>query len=241
MPTTITHHGTPSGSPGPAMPFQVCRYCSGSLATSPLHPPTSCSPRKVRGQESDDNQKELKELVVNGGREPSPENKDQHHPAGQQHAGGERPAQHAAENHGKSKHVDSRHQHGDDGEAESIEDVGAMVIAHAQILRNAAHAVRVVVADHEQAQENHGRDGADPVPVIRPHAILCAVGGMAHHLQRPQVRRHEGDAGDPVREGAVRQEEIRGSFHLVLEPVANPQYDDEVGDDDGEIEPTQFH
>src|SRR5208337_5697035 len=80
-----------------------------------------------------------------------------------------------------------------------------------------------------------------PVPVICPHAILCAIGGMAHHFQRPQVCRHKGNAGDPVREGTLRQEEIRRCFHLVLEPIAHSEHSDEVSDDDSKIERTEFH
>ena len=76
--------------------------------------------------------------------------------------------------------------------------MGAMVVAHPQVLRHAAHPIRVVVTDHEEAQEDHRRDGADPVPMIRPHAIFGAVGGVPHHFQGAEVRGHERDAGDPM-------------------------------------------
>ena len=47
-------------------------------------------------------QEELKEFIANRRREASPKDKDQHHPAGQQHTRGERPAQHAAKNTAKA-------------------------------------------------------------------------------------------------------------------------------------------
>jgi hypothetical protein len=44
-----------------------------------------------------------------------------------------------------------------------------------------------------------------------------------------------------VREETVGQKEIGGRFHFVLQPVANPQNNEKVSSNDGEIKQAEVH
>ena len=66
----------------------------------------------------------------------------------------------------------------------------------------------VVERHHEDADEDHGGDGADPVEVAGDDAVLGAGGAHADDFLRAEVGGDEGEAADPGGDGAPGEEEV---------------------------------
>src|SRR5690606_41337017 len=90
-------------------------------------------------------------------------------------------------------------QDGGGGEEDRAEQVGRLVEAQQQELGDRADLAAVVERHHHQAQEDHGGDGADPVPVRGVDAVLRAVGGQAEGLGGHAAGGEERQAGEPGR------------------------------------------
>jgi hypothetical protein len=115
-----------------------------------------------------------------------------------------------------------------DGEADGIDQVRPRAEPAAHELRDAADLRPVVERHHDDAQEEHRRDGADPEVVHRRHAELGPVGRHADDLDGAQVGGDEREAGDPGRQRAAGEEEVQA----VGDPPAGGEPDSQ---DDGEV------
>ena len=114
--------------------------------------------------------------------------------------------------------------------AKETAESSARALAEAQ-LQVAGHGVRlrdVVERHHHDAEEEHRRDGADPVPVRRQNAVLVGRAGPAHQLQRAQVGRDEAEAGDPRRHLAAGEEELLAGVGLALHIKADEDHQREI-------------
>ncbi len=151
-----------------------------------------------RHQAGDDHE-ELQHLVVDRAGQPAEGDVGQDEGGGQDHGQPDRPADQRLDHQRQRVEVDAGRQHGRRRKAERVEEVRGLVEPAAQELRHAADLGAVVERHHHQAEEDHGRDGADPVEVHRRDAVLRAVGGHAEDLDRPEVGRDEGQPGDPGR------------------------------------------
>jgi hypothetical protein len=121
-------------------------------------------------------------------------------------------------------------------EGDGVERVRRLVEAKPQVLRDGAHLRAVVERHHHQPEEDHRRDGADPVVMDRRHAVLRAVGCLAEDLQRSEVGGDEGHAGDPRRQPAARQEEVDVGLDRQAGDDADAQDDQEVDREDRVVE-----
>jgi hypothetical protein len=93
----------------------------------------------------------------------------------------------------------------------------------------------VIERHHHQAQEQDGRDRADPVPVRGQDAVLIRCGGPTHQLQGAEIGGNETEPGNPGCHLAARQEEVFAALREALQVEADAEDRDEVDDDDGEV------
>ncbi len=168
-------------------------------------------------QEAEPDEEELDDLVVDRGGQPAPEDVEEDDQGGEEDGGVERPAQHHVEEQGHGVEADAAHQDGHDGEGDGVEAARRLVVAELEVLGHGPDPAAVVEGHHEDAQEGHGQDGADPVEVDGGDAVLGRVGHHADDLEGAQVGREEGQAGDPAREGAAGEEEVLARLHVLLE------------------------
>ena len=86
----------------------------------------------------------------------------------------------------------------------------------------------VVEGHHDDAEEEHRRDGADPVPVRGQDAVLVGRAGPAHQLERAQVGGDEAEARDPGRHLTAGEEEVLAGVGLALGVKADEDHQREV-------------
>ena len=94
----------------------------------------------------------------------------------------------------------------------------------------------VVEGHHEDADEAHGGDGADPVEVAGHYSVLCTRGTHTDHFLGSQVGGDEGKAADPGGNGAASKEEVVAGAHIALEGEADAQHKDEVDQHDEPVD-----
>lgn len=126
-----------------------------------------------------------------------------------------------------------------DGEGDGVDEVGPGAEAPEHELRDRPHLRAVVEGHHDDAEEEHRRDGSHPEVVDRRQAVLRAVGRHAHDLDGAEVGRDERQTRHPRRQRPAGQEEVDrvGDGASGGEPDAHDerevQRDDEVVDDVG--------
>ena len=113
---------------------------------------------------------------------------------------------------------------------------GLLVEAQAQVFGHRARLRAVVERHHEDADEDHGRDGADPVEVAGDDAVLGAGGAHADDFLGAEVGGDEGEAADPGGNGASGEEEVVAGAHVALEGEADAQHEDEVDQHDEPVD-----
>ncbi len=138
-------------------------------------------------------------------------------------------------------HRDAGGEHGHEGEGEGVDGAGLLVEAHAEVLGHGARLRAVVERHHEDADEDHGGDGADPVEVAGDDAVLGARGAHADDLLRSEVGGDKGEAADPGGDGASGEEEVVGGAHVALEGEADAQNEDEIDQHDQPVDDGQTH
>ncbi len=132
-----------------------------------------------QGEEAQDDQEELEDLVVDRRGQPAEEDVDQDDDGGDHDAEVEVPAEHQLEELREGIHRDPRRQDRHRGERDRVEAPGLLVESEPEILRHRARSRAVVERHHEDADEHHRRDRAHPVEVARHHAVLGARGRHA--------------------------------------------------------------
>ena len=196
-------------------------------------------PEEDDRQEAEPNEEELDDLVVDRGRKTAPEDIEEDDDRGEEDRSVERPAEHGLEEKGHGVEADAAHEDGHDGEGDGVEAARRLVVPELEVLGHGPDPAAVVERHHEDAQEDHGQDGADPVEVDRGDAVFGRVGHHADDLEGAEVGREEGQARDPAGEGAAREEEVLARLHVFLERVADDDHDQDVAADDEVIDGVQ--
>ena len=94
------------------------------------------------------------------------------------------PAEDRVEQQRQRVHRDARREDRHDGERHRVEAARLLVEAQLQVLRHRARLRAVVERHHEDADEHHRRDRADPVEMAGHDAVLGARGRHADDLLR---------------------------------------------------------
>ena len=198
-------------------------------------------PEEHERGEAEDDEEELHDLVVNRAGQAADGDVDEHDDRGHGDAGVDVPAEEQPQQRAHGVHADPRREHGHDGEGDRVEGAGLLVEAELQVFGHAARARAVVERHHEDADEHHGRDGADPVEVAGEDAVFRAAGGHPDHFLRAEVGGEEGEAGGPGRHRSAGQEEIRAAGDPPPQQEPQPQHEDDVDGDEEAVDEPEFH
>ena len=182
---------------------------------------------------------ELQHLVVDRGRKSAERDVAEHHEGRDDQRDPARPAEQRVDHRRQQEQVDTGDEHLGGGEADRVHQVGAGAEAPPHELGNASHLRAVVERHHHHAEEQHGRDGADPVVVHGRQADLGTVGGHPHDLDGAEVRRDERQAGHPRGQPAAGQEEVQACRDLASGDEADAENEDEVDRNKHVVEPAE--
>lgn len=124
-------------------------------------------------------------------------------------------------------HRDARLKDGHHGEGDGVESAGLFVEAKFQVFGHRSSFRAVIERHHEDADEDHGRHGAEPIELAGHHAVLGAAGAHADDFVRSKIGGNECQRRDPRGDGTARQEEIGAGFRVSLkrEPDAQDEHD----------------
>ena len=122
-----------------------------------------------------------------------------------------------------------------------VEAAGLFVEAGFEILGHRAGSRAVVKRHHEDADEHHRRDRADPIEMARRDAVLRARGAHADHFLRAEVGGDERQAGDPGGNRAAGEEEVGARLDRPPQPEADAQDEHEVDRHDGPVDIRKTH
>ena len=138
-------------------------------------------------------------------------------------------------------HGDAGREHGHDGEGEGVDGAGLLVEAEAEELWDGTGLGSVVERHHEDADEDHGWDGSDPIELAGDDAVFGSGGAHADDFLGSEVGGDEGEAADPGGDGASSEEEIVGGAHVALEGEADAEDEDEVDQHDEPVDDGEIH
>jgi len=138
-------------------------------------------------------------------------------------------------------HGDAGGEHGHDGEGECVDGAGLLVEAEPEVLRDASGFRSVVEGHHEDADEDHGGDGADPIEMTGDDAVFGSGGAHADDFLGSQICADEGQAADPGRDRASCEEEVVAGAHVALEGKSDSQDEDEIDQHDQPVDYGQRH
>src|SRR5580698_8765365 len=93
------------------------------------------------------------------------------------------PAEYHLHHDGHRIHIDAAHQNGHKGEADGRERAGSVTVAQMQIAGHRMRLRDVVEGHHDDAEEEHGRNRTNPIPVRGEDAILISRSGPSHQFQ----------------------------------------------------------
>ncbi len=113
---------------------------------------------------------------------------------------------------------------------------GAVAVAQMQVAGDGVGLRDVVEGHHDDAEEEHRGDGADPVPVRGEDAVLIGRAGPAHQFERAEVGGDEAEAGDPGGHFAAGHEELFAGVGGALQVEADEDDDGEVDRDDEDVD-----
>jgi len=130
---------------------------------------------------------------------------------------------------------------GHGGETARVPRAGLFVEPQPEEFRHRARFRSVVERHHEDADKNHGGNGADPVEVAGDDAILCAGSAHADDFLGAEVSRDESQTADPGGQRAPGLEEVLAGFHEAFECEANAQHKNEVQQHDEPVDGGQVH
>ncbi len=192
-------------------------------------------------QKSGNDEGKLEHLVVNGTGEPAEEDVAQDDDGRKQHGKVEDPSQRQTQHDkqtvedvqgldepGHGIHGDAGGEYRHHGKGTGIQRTGLFIEAKAEKLRHGTGLRAVVERHHEDADEDHGRNGTNPVEMAGCQAVFGSGGTHADDFLRAKIGTHEGQATDPGRKCAACLKEILAGLHVALEGNANAQYKDEV-------------
>ena len=97
---------------------------------------------------------------------------------------------------------------------DGVERARFFVKAKAEIFGNGARAGAVVERHHENADENHRGNRANPIKMTGGDSIFRAAGGHADNFLRAEIRGNKCEAANPCGKGASGKEKIGAGFHV---------------------------
>ena len=119
------------------------------------------------------------------------------------------PAENDLHHFSHGEHVHAAHEHGHEGKRKRRRRCCApCAVAKLEVAGHGVGFADVVEGHHHHAQEEHGGDGADPIPVRGQNAVLVGRAGPAHEFQRAQIGGDKAQAGDPGGHLAPGHEEL---------------------------------
>ena len=136
---------------------------------------------------------------------------------------------------GHGVHVDAGHKDRHEGEAAGAEASGTLAEAKLEIAGDGVGLGDVVEGHHDDAQKEHGRDRADPVPVGSEHTVLVGGAGPSHEFQRAKIGGDEAEAGDPGAHLAAGEEELFAGISGTFNVEADEQDHAEVENQDEDV------
>ena len=110
-----------------------------------------------------------------------------------------------------------------------------------QISRHRVGLGNVVERHHHQREEQHRRNGADPVPMRGQNAVLIGRTRPAHQLERAEIGGEKTQSRDPGGHLAARHEKIFAGVGSATQIETDGQYQREIENDDGKIDRRQVH
>jgi hypothetical protein len=146
------------------------------------------------------------------------------------------PAEYDLHDEGHGVHVDAGHEDGHEGEADGGEAAGALAEAELEVAGDGVGLRDVVEGHHDDAEEEHSGDGADPVPVGGEDAVLVGCAGPAHELEGAEVCGDEAETGDPCGHLAAGEEELFAGVGGALHVEADEDDHREVEAEDGVVD-----
>ena len=199
--------------------------------------------------EAGDDEEELQDFVVDGAGEAAEEDVAENDDGGDEDGDvedvgvGDDAVEEAEglDEQGHRVHGDAGGEHGHDGEGESVDGAGLLVEAEAQVFGHGAGLGAVVEGHHEDADKDHGGDGADPVEVAGDDAVLGTGGAHADDFLGAEIRGDEGETADPGGDGTSGEEEVVAGAHVALEGEADAQNEDEVDQHDEPVDSGKIH
>ncbi len=110
-------------------------------------------------------------------------------------------------------HRDARGENRHDGEGDGVETARFFVETQTQVFWHGARAGAVVKRHHEDADEDHRRNRADPVKMRSGDSVLRSGSAHADNFLRAEVRGHEREPGNPCGNSTPGKEKVRARFH----------------------------
>ena len=111
--------------------------------------------------------------------------------------------------HGNARGQDRHHR-----KADRIEAARPLVETELEVFGHAAGLAAVIEGHHEDGQEDHRGDGADPVEVAGGDAVLGAAGPHADQLQRARFAEMK---ASPVIHAGIARPDMKKSELLFIE------------------------
>src|SRR5690348_9445308 len=142
---------------------------------------------------------ELENFIENGRAQAAERDVNSHGERGDPDAEVHVPAEDNFEHEGHGIHVDATHEDGHEAEGDGGKGAAGFVVTQFEIAGDGVRLRNVVERHHEDAEEEHGGDGGDPVGVRGEDAVLVRRGGPAHQLESAEIGGEEAEAGDPGR------------------------------------------
>ena len=99
----------------------------------------------------------------------------------------------------------------------------------------------VVERHHDERQEQHRWNGADPIPVRRQDAVLISGSGPAHQFESPQIGGEKAETSHPCRHLAAGHKEIFAGIRPTLQIESDGQNQKEIERDNHHIHGGQVH
>ena len=138
-------------------------------------------------------------------------------------------------------HGDPGGKHGHECEGAGVPGAGLLVKAQAEKFGDGAGLGAVVERHHEDADEDHRGDGADPIELADDDAVLGARSAHADDFLGAEVGGDESQTADPGRQGATGLQVILAGFHETFECEANAQHENEIQQHDQPVDGCQVH
>src|SRR5208337_3352634 len=180
-------------------------------------------------------QDELQNFVKDGGAQTAERDVDRHGERRNPDADVDIPSQNDLQYQGHRVHVDAAHQHGHERKTDGGERAAGFSKAQLQVAGNRMRFGNVIERHHHQREEQHRRDGTDPIPVRGQNAVLIGRAGPAHQFERTQIGGEETQTRDPRGHLPPGHEKVFAGVGPLLQVKPDGQHQYEVKNDNHQI------